>query len=227
MSSDSRKTRRTVELIVFGITFALAVTCLGAIGNALAKRNHEVGEATRLAATRGVYLIVATNRLVEPGYALCAATCSTIVNSLTLILLSFFKLPHAVRKFLWIVPLFAVFNALFLIATCIPVFVAARTGHLTLWGRLGTVILPQSVLHQQAQALGLTDAFWGKGYVKFMAIISIPTTIFGIATAILAYGWWRREQREVQPRSPHRAYDDTLTHESSGDEKGRAQVNQV
>ncbi|KAK8853508.1 hypothetical protein IAR55_004215 [Kwoniella newhampshirensis] len=224
MWSDCRTTR-AVELTTFIITFALAVTTLGAVGNALAKRNHEVGEATRLAAAARVHLIVATNQITQPGYALCAAACCTIVNTLTLIILSI-KIPVILRKFLWFVFLFAVFDALFLLATCIAVLYNAKRGHLTLYGTIGSLVLPQSVLKEQAASLGLTDAFWGKGYVRFMAIVSVPTTSFAISTAGLAYGWWRRERSATHTQqSP--SNNPGFPHVTSNDEKGRRVSDQV
>ncbi|WVQ78632.1 hypothetical protein IAT38_000719 [Cryptococcus sp. DSM 104549] len=215
---------RAIELVVFAITFALAVTTVGAVGSSLSKRNNEIGEATKLAATRNVKLIVATNGLTQPGYALCAAAGGVVVNTLTLLILSF-KMPKIARKLLWIVPAYAVFDALFMIATCIAVMYRAKTGHVTMYGTIGGIVLPVSTLKQQAAALGLVDSFWEKGYVKFMSIISIPTTVFAIATAVLAIGWYRRQQRVASQPTQRGGFDTTYNNNSDApiDEKTRTE----
>ncbi|WWD19428.1 hypothetical protein CI109_103888 [Kwoniella shandongensis] len=214
--ADSRRHRRPLDQAIYFITFGLATTTLAAASNALVRRNHDVGYATRVAAQRGVKLIVATNALTQPGYALSCAASGTLLNALTLFLISF-KLPHFMRKLAWTLPVLATFNFIFMLATTIAVFYQAKTGHLTSYGTLNGIVLPQSVLKASAASVGLTDDFWGKDYVKFMAIMGIPTT-----TAFLAYGFWKREQAAM--RAEHTSVptynNDSIAHV---DEKGTTQ----
>lgn len=78
------------------------------------------------------------------------------VNALTLFLISF-KMPHFQRKLMWLMPILATFNFIFMTATCIAVFYEAKTGHLTSYGTLNGVVLPASVLKASAASVGLTD----------------------------------------------------------------------
>jgi Cu/Ag efflux pump CusA len=68
-----------------------------------------------------------------------------------------FKIPHFQRKIFFLLPIAAVFNFIFMLATTIAVTIAARTGRITLYGTLNGIVLPNSILESQAAALGLTN----------------------------------------------------------------------
>ncbi|WVR09708.1 hypothetical protein IAU60_006784 [Kwoniella sp. DSM 27419] len=237
--------RRPLDMAVYFITFGLAVATVAATSNALVQRNRDIGDATRAAAAAGgewgslehadpsVKVIISTNSLTQPGYALCATAGGTVVNALTLFFFSF-KVPAHFRKLIWLLPLAAVFNFVFLVATCIAVFHAAKNGELSLYGTLNGIVLPDSLLEANAAKLGLSNSYWGKGYVKFMAIVSVPTTLFALfvsgsgrnpadrQTAILAFFFWRRERSQSISQVGR-----VVTHDSAPDlaegEKGQSQ----
>ncbi|KAK8843523.1 hypothetical protein IAR55_007183 [Kwoniella newhampshirensis] len=212
-ATNPHRHRRPFDIAVYFITFGLGVATLAAASNALVKRNHDVGYATRVAATRGVKLIVATNKLTQPGFALSTAASGTLLNALFLFCSSF-KYPHFARKLVWTVPILSTFYFIFMLATSIAVFYEAKTGHLTSYGTLNGIVLPQSILKANAAAVGLTDDFWGKGYVKFMAIICLPATVFAGITAVLSYGFYKRERSAMRAEqtSVPTYNDDSVAH---------------
>ncbi|WRT66640.1 uncharacterized protein IL334_003599 [Kwoniella shivajii] len=222
---DDRHHRRPLDMVIYFITFGLGVATVASTANALVRRNAEVGFATRAAATQGVKVIIATNALTQPGYALCSAASGVVVNSLTLLAFSF-NIPRPFRKLVWLLPIAALFNFIFMLATCIAVFYNAKTGHITAYGTLNGIVLPQSVLQANAKALGLSYYFWGKGYVKFMAIISVPTTLFSLLTAILAFTFWRREKSsrsQIEANNISTRQNNASPTFMNGEEKGTTQ----
>ncbi|KAK4688827.1 hypothetical protein P7C73_g1279, partial [Tremellales sp. Uapishka_1] len=183
-------THALLHRVVYFLSFALATTTVAAASHALVARNHDIGMASDAAATQGVHLILSTNALTQPGYVLTSAASGVLVNSLIL-LFNTFKLPAFSRKHFILQPAFATFYFLFIFATSIVVTVRARTGHITIYATLGNIVLPPSIIEAQAAGLGLTFDFWGKGYVKFMAIGCWPATFFAFLTMLLAWQFFR------------------------------------
>lgn len=87
---------RPISLALVTITLGLATASLAACCNAHVKRNHIIGEAMKRVPPKGKYtplssampcsylhlvtLILSTNKLLQPAYALCVASGGLIVS---------------------------------------------------------------------------------------------------------------------------------------------------
>jgi len=191
---------RVLDSVVFFVTFALGTATLAACTHALVKRNEEVGAASRTAALTGANLILSTNNLTMPGYALSTASCGILVNALILFVHNFHIIPMSKfqRKIFFLTPLLLLLNTLLAIGSAVAVTYVGRNGRITAYLTLHGVHLPQSVFDSQASALGLAVYYWGKPYVKFMSIIPWAMIPFAIVTTYLAYKYWLIERPSAQ-----------------------------
>ncbi|WVW82703.1 hypothetical protein I302_104714 [Kwoniella bestiolae CBS 10118] len=197
--------RAGIDSLIYLITCVLSTVCLAACGNSLHRRNVNVGEQSRAAATRGIRLILATNDLTAAGFALSVGAGGIAVGTLILFIHSLRLLPMTrfIRKIFFLSPLMLLLNTLLLIASGIAVTVLGRKGTASVEAYLGTTKLPEAVIRAQAKAQGAHLDYWANDYVKFMVASPWPVIPFALASLYFAYKAYNVEKPSAQHATAH------------------------
>ncbi|WWD09766.1 hypothetical protein V865_007894 [Kwoniella europaea PYCC6329] len=192
--------RAGIDSLVYLITCILSTVCLAACGNSLHRRNANVGEQSRAAASRGITLILATNDLTAAGFALSVGAGGIAVGTLILFIHSLRLVPMTkfIRRIFFLSPLMLALNTLLLISSGIAVTYLGRQGTTSVEAFIGSTKLPESVIRAQAQAQGTHLDYWANNYVKFMVASPWPVIPFALASLFFAYRAYQVEKPSAQ-----------------------------
>ncbi|KAG0697572.1 hypothetical protein DFH29DRAFT_811569 [Suillus ampliporus] len=172
-----------ILLASLSLTFAFSVVGWSVLINALVKSNQESSYVKSVAPT-GTIVDINYHDIYSVGFVMTAAcavlTGLSFVSAFSLIFSIGRKLRHfRLQAYLMF------FFALWLLATVIACDVLFVTGSTEVTATLDGFAVPQSVIEQLEQAIGVLPAYSTKSYLKLCAILPWFAVPFAILSGLL------------------------------------------
>ncbi|KAH9940648.1 hypothetical protein B0H21DRAFT_697430 [Amylocystis lapponica] len=213
---------RTARIASHFLAFVFGVVGFSTGINALVKSNHQKDELHNAAPT-GVDISIDTSDVFASGVVVtvvCGLIALTALASLATTFVARFasRTTHRVQG-----ALFA-FLSTWLFATVVPFtdFIANRQA--TVSATLGGVQLPQSIIQQAQEALGVTNDYHQINYLRVAAALPWIAFLFGVTSAIFEFAASRTISTSQHPAARNIATTYELEDEKKTEQTTEAAV---
>jgi len=167
------------------LTFAFSVIGWSVVINALVKSNHE-SSYVKSAVPGGTVVDINYHDI----YSVCAVIAAACALLTALSLVSIFSQIFSIglkRPFLRLQTFLMLFGALWLLATVIACDVLFATRSTKITATLNGVTVPQSVVQQIEQEIGVSPVYKNKWYLRLCAILPWFAFLFATVSGLLLH----------------------------------------
>jgi len=188
--------RKLLLVLTLFLTFAFAVAGLGVLINALVQSHKQVSSVRRLLPS-GTTISIDSSGLLNPGKVSTSIHVLLVVLSI-LSLLALYVPRYSSPRSLLVLALSLGLASVWLLATTIAftVVYATDASHVSAW--VGGVPIPDTIISDQARALGLSTLYKNQWYLRIATIIPWFTWLFSaLACTFMMLAWMSASQYGV------------------------------